>query len=163
MPIPPGPTYLARQLPHFLGPALATYLTLRIAKTHFNTHIPSWAWVILSLASRPVFFFLDRYTKPFWNARGAASLGATLPPRVEGNAFSILKEIIEGFLRDYPAEVVNRWTQKHGPVVTFTGLTQDAVCITPPSRRIMSELMIDTIVQVVTIVPEHVKVCDLPH
>jgi len=64
-----------------------------------------------------------------------------MPPRVEGNAFSIVKEIIEGFLCDYPAEVVSRWTQKYGPAVAFPALTQDAVRITALARRFVSKLM----------------------
>jgi len=128
MHIPPGIAFLARSLPHFFGPFVVTYFGLRLADTHLGVATPSWLSILLSLVSRPIIFILDRKTRSYRNARNAAALGATLPPRFEGSPLDAGKQIRDSFVHGYLTDFIDHWTRRYGPIVGYSGSNADAVC-----------------------------------
>ncbi|KAJ7926709.1 cytochrome P450 [Mycena leptocephala] len=104
MPLPPGPVYLAKQLPRILAPPVAVYCTKLVAELCFQDLIvPTWLTTIACVFSGPALLTVIVQYRDYQIRRQAAALGAVLPPTVP-NSIGGLHMLFTNTDARYPGE-----------------------------------------------------------
>ncbi|KII89803.1 hypothetical protein PLICRDRAFT_174635 [Plicaturopsis crispa FD-325 SS-3] len=131
--IPPGPKYVASQLPRLLLPPIATYAVL----TLLHPAPPLWLSVLAPLLSLPALLALGVWWEEWCNRRAARKLGAVLPPRIRGTGLAgrkICKRLVENSVSGYIAEVFSGWAEEYGHTARFGVMFEDRVFTTEPEH-----------------------------
>lgn len=107
MSLPPGPVYLAKQLPRILAPPVAIYCTKLVAELCFqDLVVPTWLTTIACVFSGPALLTVIVQYRDYQIRRQAAALGAVLPPTVP-NSFGGLNMLFTNTDARYPG----KWTE----------------------------------------------------
>ncbi|KAI9060248.1 cytochrome P450 [Trametes sanguinea] len=98
--LPPGPRFILWNVHYIATPPALTLLAINIASRLFRVAVPTWAVVVLSLASFPVILFgYVAWQERRWR-KAAAAHGATLPPIVKKRDVKTDDEPEKRFPRD---------------------------------------------------------------
>ncbi|KAI0703355.1 cytochrome P450 [Cerioporus squamosus] len=111
--LPPGPTWVLRNLHVFATPPILTFLTAYAADRLFGIHLPVWLLVTACLTSFPVFLLGRSAWSDLKARRTAAALGASLPVRVNK------KDVKPSGETKYPRDFLFRLCEKYGNTFTF--------------------------------------------
>ena len=99
--IPPGISFIFRQLPSVLVPIGGTYAILTLARRHFTLEYPLWINILATFALQPVIIFVRSGLSTLARRRKVVSMGAVMPPQVPENSFQIVKSIVSSFRDGY--------------------------------------------------------------
>lgn len=107
--IPPGPLYLLKLLPFFLGPPAVALAVLRADAVFVNRAVPTWLYITVALLARPFLSIFQRYYTRYTIAKAAAASGAFVIPHVHEErpgfaGLSLMKQFIKDLKNGYPGE-----------------------------------------------------------
>ncbi|KAF9547694.1 cytochrome P450 monooxygenase pc-2 [Agrocybe pediades] len=136
MEIPPGLVYLSKRLPSYAILSTFVYLALHWARNSnvFGFGLPSWVEIVISILARPVFLAWKSVYRGYKDSWTAATLGAEIPPYVGQSIYTTLREWQRMVEKGYPAEVLSRWTRKHGDVLLVPTLSDTVLVTDEPSH-----------------------------
>ncbi|KAF8996820.1 cytochrome P450 monooxygenase pc-3 [Cyathus striatus] len=139
MKLSPGLAFIAKVLPFYIVASASVYALLDILRTNGVHNLPSWALIVMSIFSRPVYLVAGSYYTDHKEARAAAALGATVVPTVEEKwpvSINTMKKFVGNLENGYPGDLFVDWIAKYGNTYQ--------ICL-PLERRVF------------TFEPDHVK------
>ncbi|KAI1786673.1 cytochrome P450 monooxygenase pc-3 [Ganoderma leucocontextum] len=106
--LPPGVPFLFKLLLLVFAPPFGVYAISRVADAASHDVLPTWAWILAAVLSGPLLLTVRIWWKYRSFQRGAARLGAVLPPEMKGHRFGnwdILEGILKAFETGYPSDM----------------------------------------------------------
>ncbi|KAH9483075.1 Cytochrome P450 monooxygenase 75 [Psilocybe cubensis] len=137
--IPPGPLYLLKLLPFFLGPPTVAISILRADAVFANRAIPTWLYIAAALLARPLFSVFQRYYTRYSVAKAAAASGAFVIPHVqeERPAFaglSLMKQLVQDLKNGYPGDLILKWKEMYGNVYQLRLVSDNRIVTFEPDH-----------------------------
>ena len=105
--LPPGVPFLFKLLLIVSAPSFGVYVISRVAAAVSHDVLPTWAWILAAVLSGPLLLYGRIWWKYHSFQRGAARLGAILPPEMKGQwlgNWDLLDGILKAFDTGYPCE-----------------------------------------------------------
>ncbi len=105
--LPPGVPFLFKLLLIVCAPPFGVYAISRVAATVSHDVLPTWAWILVAVFSGPLLLTVRIWWKYYSFQRGAARLGAVMPPEMKGHwigNWDLLDGILKAFETGYPCE-----------------------------------------------------------
>ena len=99
--IPPGISFIFRQLPSVLVPIGGPYAVLTFVRRHFTFEYPLWIDILATFALQPVILFVRSGLSTLARRRKVISMGAVMPPQVPENGFQVMRSIVSSFRDGY--------------------------------------------------------------
>jgi len=104
MPLPPGPTYLIKNLGNIVVPPLLAFAVVKAIQHHresfsIRVDVPTYALIIAMVFSFPLSLFLKTWIQDWKDKREAKRHGAVLPPIVKSRWPAGLDLLLNGIKR----------------------------------------------------------------
>ncbi|KAF8191931.1 cytochrome P450 [Mycena galopus ATCC 62051] len=133
MPVPPGISYLARQLPLVLAPPALVYC-MTLAVERFGVFVvPGWLTTIACLLSGPTLLTVRVQYRDYQHRRQAAARGAVMPPALPGSIGG-LHMLFRNEEDMYPGEGLYTVFENTGYTVTGSILFQKPIFTADPEN-----------------------------
>ncbi|KAK0200216.1 cytochrome P450 [Desarmillaria ectypa] len=129
--LPPGFVFLSRALFFFVITPSSTFWVLQ---TLAGLSFPLWVSFVVPLALQLIFVVVRICFTRFIVKRHAAAQGAIMAPKVQGNSFSILQQLLHGFTNGYPSEIFYKWSEEYGNTFSFNTFSDKRILTTEPEH-----------------------------
>ncbi|KAF8998685.1 cytochrome P450 [Cyathus striatus] len=117
MQLSPGLSFLAKILPLYFITSASTHFFSDAIRVRYIYNLPSWAIILFSAISQPLFIMARGYYSDYSDRRKAVALGAVMIPTVEEKwpvTINTAKILVNNLKDGYPGEFMWGWMKKYG-------------------------------------------------